>query len=52
MHGVRRIPVVDNDENVIGIVTLDDVLKVHVEQAAQMLDLISKEQKREQRTRR
>jgi CBS domain-containing protein len=51
-HGVRRIPIVDHDENVVGIVTLDDILKVHIEQSAQLLEIIAKEQKREGRNRR
>jgi len=27
-HGVRRLPVVDNDDELVGIVTLDDLLRV------------------------
>jgi len=51
-HGVRRIPVVDDDAVILGIVTLDDLLKLHAEQAAALLDVIATEQTRESRTRR
>lgn len=52
MHGVRRVPVVDDNGCVIGIVTLDDMLKLHAEQASALLEIISKEQAREGRARR
>jgi CBS domain-containing protein len=51
-HGVRRIPVVDDEEALVGVVTLDDLLKVHTEQAARMLEVITREQQREKRGRR
>lgn len=51
-HGVRRIPVIDEDGCVLGIITLDDVLRVHAEQAARLLDVVTKEQAREHRARR
>jgi CBS domain-containing protein len=51
-HGVRRIPVVDDAGAVSGIIALDDALKAHAEQASRLLDAISKERNREQRTRR
>lgn len=51
-HGVRRIPVVDHNQCVVGIVTLDDMLKAHAEQAAGLAQVVSKEQSREQRARR
>ena len=51
-HGVRRIPVVDDEECVLGIVTLDDMLRVHAEQATSLAHIVSKEQTREQRARR
>ena len=51
-HGVRRIPVVDDEECVLGIVTLDDMLRVHAEQASSLAHIVSKEQMREQRGRR
>lgn len=51
-HGVRRIPVVDDEELVVGVVTLDDMLRVHAEQANSLAQVVSKEQSREQRARR
>ena len=51
-HGVRRVPVVDDQRCVLGIVTLDDMLRVHAAQANRLLDIVGKEQVREQRTRR
>jgi CBS domain-containing protein len=51
-HGVRRIPVVDDEQYVLGIVTLDDMLNVHAETARRLAQVVSKQQSREQRTRR
>lgn len=51
-HGVRRIPVLDDEQRVIGVVALDDVVRLHAEQAAAILDVITKQQTREKRTRR
>jgi CBS domain-containing protein len=51
-HGVRRIPVVDDEHCVLGIVTLDDILRIHAEAANSLVQVVSKEQTREQRTRR
>lgn len=48
-HGVRRLPIVDDAGNLLGIVTLDDLLRVHARQAGALLDVISKEQTREHR---
>jgi CBS domain-containing protein len=52
LHGVRRLPVVDHDGSLMGIVTLDDLLKLHAAQAGALADIVSKEQDREQRARR
>lgn len=51
-HGVRRVPVVDDQRRVIGIVTLDDLLREHTEQANRLLEAVAKQQTREKRTRR
>lgn len=51
-HGVRRVPVVDSEQCVLGIVTLDDMLRIHAEEATSLAQVISKEQSREQRGRR
>lgn len=47
-HGVRRLPVVDDEGYVLGIVTLDDLLRVHAGQAVALLEIVTKEQTREQ----
>lgn len=52
LHGVRRLPVVDHAGGLVGIVTLDDLLELHAAQATSLAAIVSKEQKREQRTRR
>jgi len=52
LHGVRRLPVVDDAGCLTGIVTLDDMLKLHAAQARALADIVSKEQGREYRARR
>jgi CBS domain-containing protein len=52
LHGVRRLPVVDHDGRLMGIVTLDDMLTLHAAQATALADIVSKEQHREHRTKR
>ena len=51
-HGVRRIPVVDDERCVVGIITLDDLLREQAEQAARLLEVVTKQQARERRARR
>lgn len=52
LHGVRRLPIVDHDGGLVGIVTLDDLLALHARQATAIAEIVSKEQVHEQRTRR
>lgn len=51
-HGVRRIPVVDDQRCVVGIITLDDLLREQAEQATRLLEVVTKQQARERRARR
>ena len=51
-HGVRRIPVVGDEGRLVGIVTVDDLLKRLAADANSLVEIISREQSREQRTRR
>jgi CBS domain-containing protein len=52
INGVRRIPVVDRKGATIGIVTLDDLLCLFVDEAKALLEVISIGQKRERHARR
>lgn len=50
-HGVRRIPVVDERGILMGIVTLDDLLRVHLSDIQSLLASQTKAQRREQTSR-
>jgi CBS domain-containing protein len=52
MHGVRRLPVVAHEGEVVGIVTLNDLLRVFISDAGALLDVMTKGQKIEQHLRR
>jgi CBS domain-containing protein len=45
--GVRRIPVVDRDGGLVGIVTLDDLLSLLAEEMTELAKLVSREKQRE-----
>ena len=51
-HGVRRVPVVAGEGEVVGIVTLNDLLKALVGEVSSLLEIMSKGQVNEQRSRR
>lgn len=51
-RGVRRVPVVDVDNWLTGIVTVDDLLEVLAGELSHIATIVSTEQKREQRARR
>jgi CBS domain-containing protein len=51
-HGVRRIPVVGARGKLVGIVTVDDVLKQLAADATLLTQIVSQEQSHESRTRR
>jgi CBS domain-containing protein len=50
-HGVRRIPVVDKGGTLVGIVTLDDLLRVLLSDMQSLLASQAKAQRREQTSR-
>jgi CBS domain-containing protein len=49
--GVRRVPVVDSDQCLIGIVTIDDLLEVLAEELTDLAHIVSRGQSIEQRAR-
>jgi CBS domain-containing protein len=51
-HGVRRIPVVDQSSKLAGVLCLDDLLQRLAADATTLVEVITREQDRERRTRR
>jgi len=51
VHGVRRIPVVGAHQRLVGIITLDDVLKLIAADAGALVEIINREQGHEHRAR-
>lgn len=51
-HGVRRMPVVAHEGEVVGIITLDDLLRLFVADASALLEIMTKGQVNEQHSRR
>lgn len=50
-HGVRRLPVTDAQDILVGIVTLDDLLGIVAEQLQTFVQVVDSERKREVRAR-
>lgn len=46
-HGIRRLPVVDGNGALVGIVTLDDALQVLTEQQIGLVKIVAEEQQHE-----
>ena len=51
-HGVRRIPVVGDRGMLVGVVTVDDLLRCLAAYAGSLADVVAREQSHEQRNRR
>lgn len=51
-HGVRRIPVLGEQRKLVGIITLDDLVRRLAAEAKELADVIENEQGNEQRRRR
>ena len=49
--GIRRVPVVDVDETLVGIITVDDLLDLLSEVFIDIVHLVDRQRKREERTR-
>ena len=52
MHGVRRVPVVADEGEIVGIVTLNDLLKAVIADATTLLEVMTKGQLNELHSRR
>ena len=50
--GVRRLPIVDKDGQLVGIVSFDDLLEVLAEELSELAKIFAREQARETTTRR
>lgn len=50
--GVRRMPIVDDEDNLVGIVSVDDIIEILAEEMNEVAHLISREQLHEIESRR
>ena len=51
-HKIRRMPIIDGQEQLVGMITLDDLLALHARQAGALAHIIEEEQAFERRVRR
>lgn len=51
-HGIRRLPIVDGEGRLSGVVTLDDLLKRVAADVNALVDIVGRERDHEQRSRR
>jgi CBS domain-containing protein len=51
-HGIRRLPIVDRQAALVGLVSLDDMLELLAEELGELARLIAREQSREEKQRR
>jgi len=52
VHGVRRMPVVGSRGKLVGIVTVDDMVKRLAKEASVLTEIVAREQRQEERGRR
>jgi CBS domain-containing protein len=50
-HGIRRLPIVDRAGTLVGILTLDDILRYLTDQQSELVALVVREQQRERQYR-
>jgi CBS domain-containing protein len=50
-HGIRRLPIVDTTGALVGILTLDDILRYLTAQQSELVALVAREQTRERQYR-
>jgi CBS domain-containing protein len=50
-HGIRRLPIVDGAGTLVGILTLDDILRYLTAQQSELVALVAREQNRERQFR-